>query len=83
MTNHISDRTVCQNTSMESKQTEECSCDKYSARPVGPWSDCMADKEEDATVMQISPAQKQVCGPGKRYRRMDCYDSSGNLDDER
>ena len=83
VTRHISDKTVCQNTSLESKQSEECSCDEYSARPVGPWSDCVADKEEDTAVMQISPAQKQDCGPGKRYRRMDCYDSSGNLVDGR
>ena len=79
----ISDDTVCQNKSLDSKQEEQCSCDKYSARPVGAWSECLPDKEEDTTVMQISPGEKENCGPGKRYRRMDCYDSSGNLVDRR
>eukprot|EP00090_Calanus_glacialis_P045441 TRINITY_DN8432_c0_g1_i1.p1 TRINITY_DN8432_c0_g1~~TRINITY_DN8432_c0_g1_i1.p1 ORF type:complete len:1537 (-),score=130.83 TRINITY_DN8432_c0_g1_i1:368-4978(-) len=75
------DDTKCQNKSLDSKQDEQCSCDKYSARPVGAWSECLPDKEEDTTVMQISPGEKETCGPGKRYRRMDCYDSSGNLVD--
>ena len=34
-------------------------------------------------VMQVTPLQGSDCGEGRRFRRMDCHDTRGNLVDSR
>ena len=73
----------CASENESTEESEECGCESYSARPVGPWSECIL--EEGAAALQVSAGGSGGggCGRGKRYRRMDCLDSAGHLVDGR
>ncbi|XP_053570076.1 thrombospondin type-1 domain-containing protein 7A [Bombina bombina] len=61
-------------------ETQLCPCDKYSAQPVGNWSDCILPegKVEVLLGMKVQGDIKE-CGQGYRYQAMACYDQNNRL----
>uniref|UniRef100_A0A8C5N0Q9 Thrombospondin type-1 domain-containing protein 7A n=1 Tax=Leptobrachium leishanense TaxID=445787 RepID=A0A8C5N0Q9_9ANUR len=61
-------------------ETQFCPCDKYNARPVGNWSDCILPegKVEVLLGMKVQGDIKE-CGQGYRYQAMACYDQNNRL----
>ncbi|KAG8443081.1 hypothetical protein GDO86_011775 [Hymenochirus boettgeri] len=61
-------------------ETQFCPCDKYSAQPVGNWSDCILPegKVEALIGMKVQGDIKE-CGQGYRYQAMACYDQNNRL----
>lgn len=61
-------------------ENQFCPCDKYSAQPVGNWSDCILPegKLEVLLGMKVQGDIKE-CGQGYRYQAMACYDQNNRL----
>nr|XP_032801799.1 thrombospondin type-1 domain-containing protein 7A-like isoform X2 [Petromyzon marinus] len=60
--------------------TQTCPCREYSARPVGPWSDCLLPEGRGRSRGPASPPRETGdCGQGTRYRALACYDQQGRL----
>uniref|UniRef100_A0A672S6X1 Thrombospondin type-1 domain-containing protein 7A n=1 Tax=Sinocyclocheilus grahami TaxID=75366 RepID=A0A672S6X1_SINGR len=71
----------CKNSQMYPlSETQYCPCDKYSAQPVGNWSDCILPegRVENAAGMKVQGDVKE-CGQGYRYQAMVCYDQDNRL----
>uniref|UniRef100_A0A673N1Q8 Thrombospondin type-1 domain-containing protein 7A n=1 Tax=Sinocyclocheilus rhinocerous TaxID=307959 RepID=A0A673N1Q8_9TELE len=71
----------CKNSQMYPlSETQYCPCDKYSAQPVGNWSDCILPegRVENAAGMTVQGDVKE-CGQGYRYQAMVCYDQDNRL----
>ena len=62
---------------LETLQEERCPCDTFTARPVGSWSACISDSQEDTGVGSVG--SQPECGAGRRFRRLECLDSRGNI----
>ena len=67
----------CGDTHLETGQEEPCPCDEYTARPLGPWSACVVSGPGPRGLGSVGAGPE--CGPGLRYRRMECSDSGGRL----
>ncbi|XP_069067932.1 thrombospondin type-1 domain-containing protein 7A [Pleurodeles waltl] len=61
-------------------ETQPCPCDKYSAQPVGNWSDCILPegKMEVLLGMKVQGDIKE-CGQGYRYQAVACSDQNNRL----
>ncbi|XP_075443351.1 thrombospondin type-1 domain-containing protein 7A [Ascaphus truei] len=71
----------CKNTQLYPLiETQFCPCDKYTAQPVGNWSDCILPegKVEVLLGMKVQGDIKE-CGQGYRYQAMACYDQNSRL----
>lgn len=74
-------RDKCKNSQMYPLiENQFCPCDKYSAQPVGNWSDCILPegKVEVLLGMKVQGDIKE-CGQGYRYQAMACYDQNSRL----
>ncbi|XP_023658491.2 thrombospondin, type I, domain containing 7Ab [Paramormyrops kingsleyae] len=58
-------------------ETQYCPCNKYSALPVGNWSDCILPEGrlEGVLGMKVQGDIKE-CGQGYRYQAVMCYDQN-------
>ncbi|XP_043922684.1 thrombospondin type-1 domain-containing protein 7A isoform X2 [Protopterus annectens] len=74
-------RERCKNTQVYPLvETQFCPCNKYTAQPVGNWSDCILPegKVEVMLGMKVQGDIKE-CGQGYRYQAMACYDQDNRL----
>ncbi|XP_063042222.1 thrombospondin type-1 domain-containing protein 7A [Engraulis encrasicolus] len=75
-------REQCKNTQQfPLSETQYCPCNKYSAQPVGNWSDCIlpeGGRLEGQLGMRVQGDIKE-CGQGYRYQAMACYDQDSRL----
>ncbi|XP_041421849.1 thrombospondin type-1 domain-containing protein 7A isoform X2 [Xenopus laevis] len=61
-------------------ETQFCPCDKYSAQPVGNWSDCILPEGKVEALLGIKvQGEIKECGQGYRYQAMACYDQNSRL----
>uniref|UniRef100_A0A6I8REG7 Thrombospondin type 1 domain-containing 7A n=1 Tax=Xenopus tropicalis TaxID=8364 RepID=A0A6I8REG7_XENTR len=61
-------------------ETQFCPCDKYSAQPVGNWSDCILPEGKVEALLGVKvQGDIKECGQGYRYQAMACYDQNGRL----
>ena len=67
----------CQTSHLERVQEEPCPCDTFTAKPVGSWSSCIPDTEPEAGLASLG--SEPECGAGRRFRRLECYDSQGHI----
>ena len=59
----------CEGTHLARRQEEACSCGQYTSAEAGPWSACSLATAHTG----------HHCGPGLRYRRLECRDAAGRL----
>ncbi|XP_036395010.1 thrombospondin type-1 domain-containing protein 7A isoform X1 [Megalops cyprinoides] len=74
-------RDKCKNTQVYPlSETQYCPCDKYTAQPVGNWSDCILPegRVEGVLGMKVQGDIKE-CGQGYRYQAVACYNQNGRL----
>ncbi|XP_032901589.1 thrombospondin type-1 domain-containing protein 7A isoform X1 [Amblyraja radiata] len=74
-------REKCRNTQLFPLiETQFCPCDKYTAQPLGNWSDCILPEGKMDTMLGMKvQGDIKECGRGYRYQALACRDQNNRL----